>query len=165
MSRRRPAARSGQQKERGATLIEFAIIVPLLAALLFGIIEFGVIYGDQINLRHGTRDAARLAVVGNFNAVASCSGSNAQKLACITRQRSNSNDARVRIRVPAGGGTGNPVIVCAQVPVTPVTGIFPFLNNRVLTSRTEMRLETTVTLSDFEEPSYPGTTWGTACPA
>jgi Flp pilus assembly protein TadG len=158
--------RSGDQRERGATLVEFALIVPILAMFVFGIIEFGVIYSNQINRRQGTRDAARMAVVGNFDSNASCTGTNTQKLVCMTRALTDATDTRVMIRLPNGASTsGNAVVVCAQRPVRPVTGIFPFLNNRVLTSKVEMRLEQSVTLTEFSEPSYAGTTWASACPA
>jgi Flp pilus assembly protein TadG len=43
--------------------VEFAIIAPLLFMLVFGIINFGLILGQQLALNHAVREAARAAVV------------------------------------------------------------------------------------------------------
>jgi Flp pilus assembly protein TadG len=51
------------RRERGATLVEFAIIAPLMFALVFGIIDFAWILGQYQDLRHGAREGARLATV------------------------------------------------------------------------------------------------------
>jgi hypothetical protein len=52
-----------RQGERGAALVEFAILAPLLLLLLFGIIEFAWIFAQQVDLRSKTREATRLAIV------------------------------------------------------------------------------------------------------
>lgn len=50
-------------RQRGQTLIEFALVFPVLALLLFGIIQFGFLYGGQIGLVNAAREAARYAAV------------------------------------------------------------------------------------------------------
>jgi Flp pilus assembly protein TadG len=49
---------------RGAALVEFAIVLPLLMVLLLGIMEFGMIMRDYLMLGHGAREGARTAAVG-----------------------------------------------------------------------------------------------------
>jgi Flp pilus assembly protein TadG len=44
--------------------VEFALLLPLLVALLFGFIQFGVAFNDRIQATNAAREAARLAVVG-----------------------------------------------------------------------------------------------------
>ena len=58
--------------EKGAALVEFAIILPLLIVMLFGILEASWAFAQQNDVRHGTREAARLAAVnfGDVQAVA-----------------------------------------------------------------------------------------------
>lgn len=51
------------RKDRGAQLVEFALIAPLLIILLLGIIEFGYIFGQYNDIRHGAHEGARLAAV------------------------------------------------------------------------------------------------------
>jgi Flp pilus assembly protein TadG len=46
------------------TAIEFAIIAPLLFAILFGIIGFGVQYATRIALTYAATEGGRAAVVG-----------------------------------------------------------------------------------------------------
>jgi hypothetical protein len=49
--------------EKGGSLIEFAIIAPLLFVILFGIIEFGVLLYDKAMLTNAVREGARAGIV------------------------------------------------------------------------------------------------------
>ncbi len=49
--------------DRGAALVEFAFIAPLLILLVLGIIEFSWYLGNNLDVRHGAREGARLAAV------------------------------------------------------------------------------------------------------
>ncbi|MGH6876670.1 MAG: TadE/TadG family type IV pilus assembly protein [Rhizomicrobium sp.] len=59
--RRIPLPRRGRS---GSAAIEFAIIAPVLALFLFGIIETGVIFFAQSTLQNAADDAARLVRTG-----------------------------------------------------------------------------------------------------
>lgn len=64
----RPTSRP-QVHERGAALVEFAILVPLLIMLLFGIVSAGLAFSQQLSLTHAAREAGRYAAtlpVSNF---------------------------------------------------------------------------------------------------
>jgi Flp pilus assembly protein TadG len=50
--------------EDGVAAVEFALLLPLLVALLFGFIQFGVAFNDRIQATNAAREAARMAVVG-----------------------------------------------------------------------------------------------------
>jgi len=52
--------RNGQ---RGAALTEFAIVLPLLLLLVFGIIEFGVLLYDKAMITNASREGARAGIV------------------------------------------------------------------------------------------------------
>lgn len=52
-----------ERHERGASLVEFALLAPFLILLLLGIIEFGYLLGEFNDVRHGAREAARAAAV------------------------------------------------------------------------------------------------------
>ena len=54
---------SSRRLERGGALVEFAIVLPILLALVFGIIEASWAFGQQNDVRHGAREGARLAAV------------------------------------------------------------------------------------------------------
>jgi Flp pilus assembly protein TadG len=49
--------------ERGQTLVEFAALLPVLCLLLFGIIQFGVVFHDYITVTDASRVGARKAAV------------------------------------------------------------------------------------------------------
>ena len=57
-------ARRGQE---GAAAVEFALLLPLLVLLLFGMIEFGLAFNTRIQATNAAREAARRAVVGVDN--------------------------------------------------------------------------------------------------
>lgn len=50
-------------RERGASLVEFAVALPLLLILVLGIIEFGFVLAQMNEIRHGAREGARYAAV------------------------------------------------------------------------------------------------------
>lgn len=52
--------------ERGATMVEFALILPMLLLVLMGIIEFGWVFTQAMEVRHAAREGARIAAV-NFD--------------------------------------------------------------------------------------------------
>lgn len=52
-----------RKRNGGQTLVEFAIAVVLLALLLFGIIQYGFIFGAYITVRNASAVGARQAVI------------------------------------------------------------------------------------------------------
>lgn len=50
------------KNQRGAALVEFAIALPLLALLLFGFIEFGVLLYNKQVITNASREGARAAI-------------------------------------------------------------------------------------------------------
>ncbi len=56
--------------ERGAVAVEFALVLPLLVAMLLGIMEFGLMYNGQVSVTNAAREAARTMAVTNDAAAA-----------------------------------------------------------------------------------------------
>jgi len=56
-----------QPPRRGQTLVEFALTLPILLILLFGVIEFGRIFQAWVTLQNAARAAVRLATTGNYD--------------------------------------------------------------------------------------------------
>ena len=58
-----------RRDERGATAVEFALTAPLFFALLFGIVEGGMLMWTQIGIQHGSEMAARCAGIKKPNCI------------------------------------------------------------------------------------------------
>jgi hypothetical protein len=54
-------------RRRGQTLAEFALTLPILLLLIFGIIEFGRIFQAWVTLQNSARAAARYATTGQYD--------------------------------------------------------------------------------------------------
>ncbi len=52
---------------KGAAMIEFALVLPLLAMLAFGIIEFGFIIYNKAMITNASREGARVGILFNVN--------------------------------------------------------------------------------------------------
>ncbi|HEY1651412.1 MAG TPA: TadE/TadG family type IV pilus assembly protein [Acidimicrobiales bacterium] len=62
--------RQTDDAERGAELIEFAFVVVLLIALLYGIVTYGLILAAQSTITSAAADAARAGLVASSTAQA-----------------------------------------------------------------------------------------------
>jgi Flp pilus assembly protein TadG len=51
------------REERGQTMVEFAIVLPILCLLLFGAIQFGILFNNYVTLTDAVRAGARKAAV------------------------------------------------------------------------------------------------------
>ena len=54
-----------RRDQRGAAAVEFALIVPIFCALLFGLIEFGYYFWTAETTSSAARETARRVVVGD----------------------------------------------------------------------------------------------------
>jgi Flp pilus assembly protein TadG len=57
--------------ERGQAMTEFAIVLPILAVLLFGIIQFGILYNNYVTVTDAARAGARKAAVSRHTSPSS----------------------------------------------------------------------------------------------
>jgi Flp pilus assembly protein TadG len=62
------------KSEQGQSLTEFALALPILALLLFAVIQFGIAFNNYVTLTDATRAGARKAAVGrqSVNPVSDC---------------------------------------------------------------------------------------------
>ncbi|MGH7658216.1 MAG: TadE family protein, partial [Gemmatimonadales bacterium] len=51
--------------DRGGTLVEMAISIPIVIMMMMGIFEFSRLYYTRVTVQHAVREAARFAVTGN----------------------------------------------------------------------------------------------------
>ena len=72
------AAKSRSDPNRAKSLTEFALALPILALLLFAVIQFGIAFNHYVTLTDATRAGARKAAVGRnlSNPVNACQSAN-----------------------------------------------------------------------------------------
>jgi len=61
------------ERDRGAAMVELALILPILIILLVGIINFGAAYNHQIQIQGAAREGARALALGQNASTAVCS--------------------------------------------------------------------------------------------
>lgn len=59
----RRGIRHGQARQRGVAAVEFALVLPILLLIVFGIVEFGVAFYDKAVITNASREGARAGVV------------------------------------------------------------------------------------------------------
>jgi hypothetical protein len=128
----------GQSKthssEGGASLVEFAIMVPLLVLMLVGIVEFSWLYSQNLDVRHGAREGARLAATSDLT------GAQIVAETCNRMDLTGLQSVEVGLRRD-GPGIGDRVEVGVRAVPTSLTGFFGPLFPATLDSTIETRLE------------------------
>lgn len=66
-----------RKNERGAAAVEFALVLPLLVVLVFGVAEFGRAYYVQATLSGAAREGARVMALKNDAGAARSAAANA----------------------------------------------------------------------------------------
>jgi hypothetical protein len=69
----RSSARDGDRsggKQRGAALVEMAIVIPLLMMIVFGIVNYGLLFKDNLTIQSAARSGARVGAQQASNASA-----------------------------------------------------------------------------------------------
>src|SRR2546423_5474840 len=99
------------QDQRGQTMTEFAIVLPVLCLLLFGVIQFGILFNNYVTLTDAVRAGARKAAVSR-------QASDPQG-SCISQVRSSAQDLDQSKLTPTCTSTWQPssdVTVTATYP-------------------------------------------------
>lgn len=127
--------RAHRSSDSGATIVEFAILAPFLILLVFGIIDFGWAMGSYNDVRHGAREAARLAAVN--------AGDDTTMRTMVCDAMDMANGATITFTDSATGAVGEQAEVSITAPLSSISGlnlISVFLPPD-LTSTVRIRLE------------------------
>lgn len=55
-----------RKRESGQTMVEFALVLPTLAILLFGVIQFGIAFNNYLAVTDAVRAGARAGAVARY---------------------------------------------------------------------------------------------------
>lgn len=147
-------------KDEGAQLVEFAILLPLLLLVLLGIVEFGWIFAQNLDVRHGAREGARLAAV-NYpvgqlpSPPARTSGQTDTIVAEICDRMDTTSN--VEVSMTSTGGVGDEATVTVEALADTLTGFLDWAISPSLT------LSSTVTIRVEQFAGWANTA-NQACP-
>jgi Flp pilus assembly protein TadG len=123
------------RRERGQTMVEFVIVLPILLLLLLAILQFGVVFNNYITLTDAARAGARQAAVGR--SVADPTG------AAVSRTRASASDldqSQLSVTVASTWTQGADVTVTASYPYS-ISLLGMVVTSGTLTAKTTERVE------------------------
>lgn len=133
------AGKHSRDSDRGAAVIEFALVLPLLMMLVFGVVQFGLLYNRQQALHASAREGARVAALPSAT-LTDISARATAALDGIPMEGTPTIAVTPNVTQPCVGRLGEAVIVVVSVPTTieiPVWGT----ESRTLIGRGEFRCE------------------------
>ena len=139
-------------RERGASALEFGLVSPVVFAVLFGTITYGLWFNDSLNLRQGLREASRQGVVANYGEASSCGMTyttvsvptdNMKKLMCKVEDTvaAYTGETYVKVVVPTGWVRGQELVVCGMVRADRLPGLVPLPEDRMIRWASRMSIE------------------------
>jgi hypothetical protein len=145
-----------RRDQRGATLVEFAFVLPVFILFLFAIIDFGWLFTQFLDVKQGAREGARLAIVNdcpNLSGLA-CSDELVEKICARTSDLADA-DTKVTLRKPPED-SGITAEVKVEYPARSLTGMMAvFMNDRTLTATVRMRREKPFVWQEVTQRSCP----------
>ncbi len=135
---------------RGSMVVEFALLVPILLGMLFGITEFGVAMYNKIEITDASRIAARELSIGRSNAnvwtdtkarfVAASPGVPAASVTLVLKVNGVTCTSNTSCQTLLGTSIGSPALVSASLPCRLFT-TYNILPGCTLVSSTSARVE------------------------
>jgi hypothetical protein len=110
----------GREQERGQSLIEFSLIVPIMTLIILGMLEFGFMFDHALTASYATREGARMgAAMANGTTSVPCANVDAEIVTTVQRVLANPGSrielkdvSEIRIyRATAAGSEAGPVEV------------------------------------------------------
>ncbi|WP_421120545.1 TadE/TadG family type IV pilus assembly protein [Aquihabitans daechungensis] len=145
----RPASRAMRRSERGAGLIEFALVFPFLSMLLFGVLTGGLVLNRRMAVSQASREGARYgATVAEDQCViaAGCSGRTwAQQVQNVAVSRSSGAVTAANVCVALVTGPGTAPTPLSQAHTTNSTLSPCFVDNSADTGK---RVQIMMTFTD-----------------
>jgi Flp pilus assembly protein TadG len=99
------------KRQQGQTMTEFALVLPLLALLLFGVIQFGIVFHQYVTLTDAVRAGARQGAVGRH-----VSNPSAEAEDRVRTSASDLDQSKLKVTVSSAWTQGSDVSVTAEYP-------------------------------------------------
>lgn len=152
---RLPAGRA-RRRERGASAVEFALVLPLFMLLIGGVIDFGFIFAQQIAFNTATRDAARAGVLPTLSGTTRTCSDIAQQARVGAAAGAVGVTSTTGIAVTVTGTAGSCSLAAGSSAASGSSTIKP-----CTASATSATTDLQVTLSYQSKPPFPVPFMGT----
>ena len=123
------------RSERGQTMAEFAIVFPVLAVVLFAIVQFGILFNNYLTVTDAVRAGAREAAVARASANPAGVATTA-----VRNSAADLNQANLAVTVTSDWLPGDDVTVQATYPYS-ISLLGWVVTSGSLTSKTTERVE------------------------
>jgi Flp pilus assembly protein TadG len=141
-----------ERRQRGQSLAETAIMVPILLILVFGVVEFSMAFRAYTVLTNATREGARNGAIGATagSYPSDCSAGTATivgKTCANLTGLSSANVTGVSVSYPNGNKPGQKVVVTTNYTYhyfTPVGGLIHFFSGGALQKTIDLKSSTTM---------------------
>jgi len=153
-------ARRAADSTQGASIAEFALVVPLFLLLLFGLMDFARLFYVELTLQNAVRQAGRFAITGNHMPDPQHQGQNLSRVNSIIQVAQNAADGLdvSAIQVSSlGGGNGSAGGPGDTVTISLTTNL-KLMTSFVAQYFTNGTYTFTVSVSFKNEPFPPGDT-------
>jgi hypothetical protein len=123
-------------------LVEFALVLPLFVLMLFGMIEAGWAFAQANDVRHGAREAARIAAVDATSSVDAIGGEVCNRMDLAGNPGASVTLEGVALNGDLEGGRNAEGRIVVSLTYSSITGaVEGFFGGTVLTSDIDFRLE------------------------
>lgn len=145
------SSRVVRRRDNGASLVEFAVALPLLLILVLGIIEFGFLLAQMNEIRHGAREGARYAAVSRPDHDGGGGVGDAADVIAVTCDSINLPGITVSVALSGGTNRLDQATLTVTADTEPLSG-FPLITAMLpdtLTNEATFRLEQDAGWSGF----------------
>jgi Flp pilus assembly protein TadG len=123
------------KNEQGQSMTEFALVLPILVVLLFGVIQFGIVFNNYITVTDAVRAGARKGAVGRH-----LQNPNAAVVQSVRDAATDLRQSDLNITVASSWQSGESVTVTGSYPYS-ISLLGLVVKSGRLTSTTKERVE------------------------
>jgi Flp pilus assembly protein TadG len=116
-------------------MVEFAVILPIFVVLVFGIIQFGIVFNNYVTLTDATRAGARAGAVARNDADPTSTATTA-----VNNSATDLNQSNLHVTVNSTWQSGSDIQVQATYPYS-INLLGWVISSGSLTSTTTERVE------------------------
>jgi len=123
------------REEKGQSMAEFAIVLPILVVFLFGVIQFGITFNNYVTLTDAVRAGARTAAVSRQDG-----DPVGEATTMVRNSATNLNQSNLNVSVSSDWQPGDDVTVTATYPYS-ISLLGWVVSSGSLSSKTTERVE------------------------